>query len=31
MDLDFDNALEGLRDMIPTYDFSNFAIKDTVP
>ncbi|PNX70509.1 auxilin-like protein, partial [Trifolium pratense] len=31
MDLDFDKALDGLRDLIPTFDFSNFASKDTVP
>jgi hypothetical protein len=31
MDLDFDKALDGLRNTIPTYDFSNFASKDTVP
>ncbi|PNX79464.1 hypothetical protein L195_g035450 [Trifolium pratense] len=31
MDLDFDNALDGLRDTIPTFDFSNFASKDIVP
>jgi hypothetical protein len=31
MDLDFDNALDGLRNTIPTFDFSNFASKDTVP
>ncbi|KAK2365696.1 hypothetical protein QL285_079166 [Trifolium repens] len=31
MDLDFDNALDGLRNTIPTCDFSNFAGKDTVP
>jgi hypothetical protein len=31
MDVDFDNALDGLREMIPTLDFSNFTSKDTVP
>jgi hypothetical protein len=31
MDLDFDNALDDLRNTIPTFDFSNFASKDTVP
>ncbi|MCI41568.1 hypothetical protein A2U01_0062801, partial [Trifolium medium] len=30
MDLDFHNALDGLQDAIPTFDFSNFASKDTV-
>jgi hypothetical protein len=28
MDLDFDNALDGLRDTIPTFDFSvGYAFK----
>ncbi|GAU39704.1 hypothetical protein TSUD_274980 [Trifolium subterraneum] len=31
MDSDFYNALDGLRDMIPTFDFSSFTSKDTVP
>jgi hypothetical protein len=31
MDLDFVNALDDLRDTIPTFKFSNFASKDTVP
>jgi hypothetical protein len=31
MDYDFDNALDGLRDTIPTCDFSNFASKNIVP
>jgi hypothetical protein len=31
MDSYFDNALDGLRSIIPTVDFSNFASKDTVP
>jgi hypothetical protein len=31
MDSDFDNILDGFRDMIPTWDFSNFANKDIVP
>ncbi|MCH83563.1 auxilin-like protein, partial [Trifolium medium] len=31
MTSDFDIALDGLRDMIPTFDFSNFTSKDTVP
>jgi hypothetical protein len=31
MDADFPNALDGLREMIPKLDFSNFTCKDTVP
>ncbi|KAK2402907.1 hypothetical protein QL285_052393 [Trifolium repens] len=31
MDSDFNNALDGLRDMIPAFDFSSFTSKDTVP
>ncbi|KAK2429154.1 hypothetical protein QL285_027614 [Trifolium repens] len=31
MDVDFDNSLDGLREMIPTLNFSNFTSKDTVP
>ncbi|PNY00513.1 auxilin-like protein, partial [Trifolium pratense] len=31
MDYDFNIALDGLRDMFPTFDISNFASKDTVP
>jgi hypothetical protein len=31
MDSDFHTALDGLRDMIPTFDLSSFASKDTVP
>jgi hypothetical protein len=31
MDSDFTNALDGLCDMIPAFDFSSFTIKDTVP
>ncbi|KAK2357042.1 hypothetical protein QL285_094353 [Trifolium repens] len=31
MDVDFDNPLDGLREMIPTLDFSNFTSKDIVP
>jgi hypothetical protein len=30
-ELRFDNAVDGLRDMVSTFDFSNFASKDTVP
>ncbi|MCI32890.1 hypothetical protein A2U01_0054104, partial [Trifolium medium] len=30
MDSDFDNVLDGLRDMIPIFDFSRFTSKDTV-
>jgi hypothetical protein len=29
MYLDFDNALNGLWDTIPNFDFSNFASKET--
>jgi hypothetical protein len=31
MTLNFDNALDGLPNTIPTFDFSNFASKDIVP
>ncbi|PNY15245.1 auxilin-like protein [Trifolium pratense] len=31
MDSDFNIVLDGLRDMLPTFDISNFASKDTVP
>ncbi|PNY14294.1 auxilin-like protein, partial [Trifolium pratense] len=31
MDSDFNIALDGLRDMLPTFDISSFASKDTVP
>jgi hypothetical protein len=31
MDLDFDNALDGLRNTILTFDFNNFTSKDIVP
>ncbi|MCI13571.1 hypothetical protein A2U01_0034689, partial [Trifolium medium] len=31
MDSDVNNALDGLRDTILAFDFSNFASKDTVP
>jgi hypothetical protein len=31
MDYDFGIALDGLRETIPDFDFSNFASKDTVP
>jgi hypothetical protein len=31
MDFNFDNALNGLCDTIPTFNFSNFASKDFVP
>ncbi|PNY13681.1 auxilin-like protein [Trifolium pratense] len=31
MDFDFNISLDGLRDMLPTFDISNFATKDTVP
>jgi hypothetical protein len=31
MDSDFGIALDGLRETIPYFDFSNFASKDTVP
>jgi hypothetical protein len=31
MDSDFHIALDGLHDMIPTFDLSSFASKDTVP
>ena len=30
MDSDFYNALDGLRDMIPTFDFSSFTNKEIV-
>jgi len=31
MDLDFDNALDGLRGAIPDFDVSSFTSKDTIP
>ncbi|MCI10587.1 hypothetical protein A2U01_0031680, partial [Trifolium medium] len=31
MNSDFENALDGLRDTILTFDFHNFASKDNVP
>jgi hypothetical protein len=31
IDSDFGNALDGFRDMIPTFDFSSFTSKDIVP
>ncbi|MCI49878.1 hypothetical protein A2U01_0071122, partial [Trifolium medium] len=31
MDSDFDIALDILRNMLPAFDFSSFANKDTVP
>jgi hypothetical protein len=31
MDLNFDDALDGFWDTIPTFDFSNFTSKDIVP
>jgi hypothetical protein len=31
MDSDFDNALDGLCDMIPTFDLSSFTSKDMLP
>jgi hypothetical protein len=31
MDFDFGNALDGLHDMISTFDFSSFTSKDIVP
>jgi len=31
LDLDFDNALDGLRGAIPDFDVSSFTSKDTVP
>jgi hypothetical protein len=31
MDLDFENTLDGLRNTVPTFDFSNFVSKDTLP
>jgi hypothetical protein len=30
IDSDFDNALDDFHDMIQTFNFSNFASKDTV-
>jgi hypothetical protein len=30
MDSNIYNASDGLRDTIPTFDFSNFASKDTI-
>jgi hypothetical protein len=31
MDSDFDNALDGFRDMIPNFDLVDFTSKDSVP
>jgi hypothetical protein len=31
MDSDFDSALDGLHETVPSFDLSNFPRKDTIP